>query len=73
MLNGDFLNKKIADNTGRIEKLANGKMAQAKAIEEIYLVTLARMPKPEELSKAAGWIEKRRKQRWSFRTCCGRF
>ncbi len=57
LLNGDFLNKKIADKTGRIEKLANGKMAQAKAIEEIYLVTLARMPKPEELSKAAGWIE----------------
>ena len=56
LLNGDFLNKKIADKTGRIEKLLAAKAEPKKAIEEIYLVTLGRMPKAEEVSKASGWV-----------------
>ncbi len=57
LLNGDFLNKKIADAKGRVEQLAKAKTDRKKAIEEIYLVTLSRLPKPEEVSKANGWID----------------
>ncbi|MCE9530646.1 MAG: DUF1553 domain-containing protein, partial [Planctomycetes bacterium] len=56
LLNGEFLNKKINDPTGRVEKLAVAKGDVSKAIEEIYLVTLCRMPKTEEVSKAKNWI-----------------
>jgi len=56
LLNGEFLNTKISDTTGRVEKLIAAKADQNKAIEEIYLATLARLPKPEEVSKAKTWI-----------------
>lgn len=55
LLNGDFLNKKIADKTGRIEKLTTAKTAAA--IEELYLVTLSRSPSADELAKAEGWVK----------------
>ncbi len=55
LLNGDFLNKKIADKTGRIEKLAMTKTATA--IEELYLVTLSRSPSADEVAKAEGWVK----------------
>lgn len=57
LLNGDFLNKKIADPAGRIEKMIKQKTDKTKAIEEIYLVSLGRQPKAEEVSKAAGWVD----------------
>jgi hypothetical protein len=56
LLNGDFLNKKIADKTGRVEKLATSKTELSKVIEELYLVTLGRLPKPEETTKASSWV-----------------
>jgi hypothetical protein len=28
----------------------------SKAVEEIYLVTLSRPPRPEETAKASGWV-----------------
>ncbi|MBY0527459.1 MAG: DUF1553 domain-containing protein [Gemmataceae bacterium] len=56
LLNGDFMNKKIADPKGRIETLLQKKTPAPAIIEELYLVTLARMPKPEEIKRAEGWI-----------------
>ena len=56
LLNGDFLNQKIADKAGRVEKLAAGKLAAKAAIEELYLVTLSRPPTADEAAKAAGWV-----------------
>jgi hypothetical protein len=56
LLNGDFLNRKIAAPTGRIEKLLQAKTPLPQIIEDLYLATLSRPPKPEELTKAQGWI-----------------
>jgi hypothetical protein len=52
LLNGDFLNKKIEAPTGRIEALFRAKAPPEKVIEELYLVTLGRPPRPEEQLKA---------------------
>jgi hypothetical protein len=57
LLNGDFLNKKIADKTGRIEKLLADKVPVAKAIEELWLATWSRRPTADELAKAEGWVK----------------
>src|SRR5437868_6617047 len=39
LLNGDFLNKKIAAPAGRIEAMLKGKTALPAVVEEMYLVT----------------------------------
>lgn len=52
LLNGDFLNKKIEAPAGRIEALVTAKKPLPGAIEDLYLATLCRAPKTEELSKA---------------------
>jgi hypothetical protein len=57
LLNGDFLNKKIADKAGRVEKLAAAKVDVPKAVEELYLATLSRPPSEDELAKAGGWVK----------------
>jgi hypothetical protein len=54
LMNGDFLNKKIADPAGRIAGLAKAKPAAA--VEELYLATLSRPPAAEETAKALGWM-----------------
>ncbi len=56
LLNGDFLNKKIADSKGRIENALKAKHATKDIIDELYLVTLSRKPRPEEMSKSNEWI-----------------
>jgi hypothetical protein len=56
LLNGDFLNKKIADKTGRVEKLITAKTPVPKAVEELYLVAWGRRPSADEQKKAEGWV-----------------
>ncbi len=56
LLNGDFLNKKIADKTGRVEKLLTDKVPVPKAVEELYLATWSRRPSADEQKKAEGWV-----------------
>ncbi len=56
LMNGDFLNKKIADANGRIEGLLKAKTKPDAAIEELYLATLSRTPTKEELAKAQSWV-----------------
>lgn len=58
LLNGDFLNKKIDQQDGRIAKLLAAKAKPEAIIEEAYLVTLSRKPRPEEVTWAVGWINK---------------
>jgi hypothetical protein len=58
LLNGDFLNRKIASPAGRIEKLLKAKTKAPAMIEELYLVTLSRPPRPAESRKAQEWIAK---------------
>ena len=52
LLNGDFLNKKIAEKTGRGEKLITNKVPLPKAVEELYLATWSRRPTSDEQKKA---------------------
>jgi hypothetical protein len=56
LLNGDFLNKKMADPSGRIEGLLKAKATPEKLIEELYLVTLSRPPRTEEMARAVKWL-----------------
>ncbi len=56
LLNGDFLNKKIADKSGRVEKLIADKVPLPKAVEELYLVAWGRRPSVDEGKKAEGWV-----------------
>jgi hypothetical protein len=52
LLNGDFLNGKIAAATGRVEQLFQAKKPVPAMVEELYLATLSRPPRPQELHKA---------------------
>jgi Protein of unknown function (DUF1553)/Protein of unknown function (DUF1549) len=58
LLNGDFLNKKLADPTGRIDKLLKARKAVPDIVEELYLVTLSRPPRQEETARAMEWIRR---------------
>src|SRR5205807_1427215 len=58
LLNGDFLNRKIAAPAGRVEKLVRAKKPLPAIAEELYLVTLSRPPRPDEVRKARDWIAK---------------
>jgi hypothetical protein len=52
LLNSDFLNKKIGDPAGRIEKLLKAKTPLPDVVTELYLATLSRAPNGEELERA---------------------
>jgi hypothetical protein len=52
LLNGDFLNKKIAAPGGRIEAQFKAKKELSAVVEELYLATLSRPPRTEELKQA---------------------
>jgi hypothetical protein len=56
LLNGDALNKKIAAPTGRVESLFKAKKDVPAIVEEIYLVTLSRSPRADEMERARQWI-----------------
>ena len=56
LLNGAFLNQKISEKTGRVEKLVADKMPVSKAVEELYLATWSRRPTVDEQKKAEGWV-----------------
>ena len=58
LLNGDFLNKKIADPKGRIETLLTVKKPLKELVEELYLVTVSRPPTEDEAKRALDWIGK---------------
>jgi hypothetical protein len=50
-LNGDFLNRKIADPSGRIEQMLKAKKPLPTMVEELYLSTLSRPPSADEIAK----------------------
>jgi hypothetical protein len=56
LLNGDFLNKKIAAPAGRVETLFKNKIPLPAVIEEVYLATVSRPPRPDELARAQEWV-----------------
>jgi hypothetical protein len=58
LMNGDPVNAKIANRDGRIQKLIQAKKPLPEIVEELYLVTLSRPPRPEEVETALTWIGK---------------
>ena len=56
LLNGDFLNRKLADANGRVAKLIKAKTKVPDIVRTLYLVTLSRPPRPEELTRGQKWI-----------------
>src|SRR5579864_1301763 len=63
LLNDDSVNRKINDAQGRVAKLMQAKTTLPKMIEELYMVSLARPPLPEELTKAEEYAAKAPNQR----------
>jgi hypothetical protein len=63
LLNGDFLNRKISAPTGRIEKLLQAKRPLPEMVEELYLATVSRSPRREEVGRAMQWIARAPSQR----------
>lgn len=58
LLNGTALNKKIASAAGRIDKMQKAKKSPAEMVDELYLVTLSRLPASDERQRVLGWIER---------------
>lgn len=58
LLNGDELSKKLAAPGGRIERLFKNTTPLPAIVEDLYLATVSRLPRPEELSEAEAWIAK---------------
>jgi hypothetical protein len=56
LLNGDDVNRKLALNNGRIDRLFKAKKPLPDVIEELYLTTLSRLPSEEEKQKALTWL-----------------
>ncbi len=57
LLNGDFLNRKIAAPTGRIEGLLKSKTPSVAIVEELFLATLSRLPKADELKRVQDFVK----------------
>lgn len=58
LMNGDLLNGKIGQKDGRVTRLLSGSEPVAGMIRELYLVTLARPPRPVEMAAARRLIFK---------------
>jgi hypothetical protein len=58
LANGDLINAKLARPDGRIDKLFKAKKPLQEMVEELYLVTVSRPPRSEEVETALGWIAK---------------
>jgi hypothetical protein len=56
LVNGDFLNAKISRPGGRLDRLFREKTPLPQIVEELYLVTLSRSPRTEEVSSALKMI-----------------
>ncbi len=56
LLNGDALNKKIANPAGRIETMLKAKKTNEQIVEDLYLATLSRVPNPDEIDRANRWF-----------------
>jgi hypothetical protein len=52
LMNSDFVQNKVASGSGRVAKLLAAKKSDEEIVEELYLVTLSRLPRPEESTRA---------------------
>jgi hypothetical protein len=58
LMNGDYLEKKLASPSGRVAELAS-KGPSEEAVSNLYYATLSRPPSAEELEKATGILKSR--------------
>jgi hypothetical protein len=58
VMNSDSLQKKLLEPRNRIGRLIEKKASDREIIEEIFLATLCRLPKPNELDNVAAHIAK---------------
>lgn len=63
LLNGDFLNRKMALATGRLETMLAKKIPVSDMIDELYLVTVSRPPTSKEKARAQEWLGQAPSQR----------
>jgi len=57
LLNGDIVARKVADPKGRVAQLLKRKVKPEQAVEELYLATVCRYPRPEEMKTALEFIK----------------
>ena len=57
LLNGDFLNKKIAAAGGRIEAMLKAKKSTKEILDELFLLTLSRLPTQDETERLQSAIK----------------
>jgi hypothetical protein len=60
LANSPDVENKIADENGRVAKLAKAKTPPKKAIEELYLAALARLPNADEQKQALDYLAKQK-------------
>jgi len=58
LLNGDVVNGKISRADGRVAQLVRSGRPVQEMVEELYLVTVSRPPRPEEKQAALAWIQR---------------
>ncbi len=58
LLNGDFLERKIAAPGGRVAGLLKAGKRPEEIIEDLYYAALARPPRKEEVGRALGWLQR---------------
>jgi hypothetical protein len=58
LMNGDLINSKLGRAGSRIDKLFQAKKPLPDMVDELYIATLGRMPKPEEKTHALAEVAK---------------
>ncbi len=57
MISGGLLNRKVSDSAGRVARLVKQKTPTARAVEELFLCTLSRLPTAAESREAIAEIQ----------------
>jgi hypothetical protein len=57
LYNDEQLMAKIGDPAGRVQKLVDAKIEPRKAVDELYLVTLSRLPTAAELDRTLAYLK----------------
>ena len=63
LMNSPFVNKRIrAEGNSRVEELVKSTKTNEQIIDELFLATLSRAPRPEEKQTALTWLQADRRQ-----------
>jgi hypothetical protein len=63
LMNGPFVNRRVkAEGGSQVEALVKSTKSNAEVVEALYLATLSRRPREDELRLAVSWLEADRRQ-----------